>query len=104
VDPRESEFSRSRKEADVITIAILVATIPPIGIVIVIAMLRAGITREEADKSLRGAPATRASAMTRRMVGLYVRMPHQADATADGADRTAGQEHSGRRWPGDSGL
>lgn len=41
----------------------------------VIALLRAGIAREESDNSLRGEPATRASAVTRRMVSLYVRMP-----------------------------
>jgi len=58
-------------------IMFLVATISPIGIVVVLAMLRAGIAREESDNSLSGAPATLASALTRRTVGLYVRMPGQ---------------------------
>ena len=33
-----------------------------------------GIAREESDNSLRGKPATLAAALTRRMVGFYVRM------------------------------
>jgi len=48
----------------------------------VIGFLRAGIVREERDHSLLDRPATRASGITRRLVGLYVRSPRyviQAD-------------------------
>ena len=41
----------------------------------VIGFLRAGIVREERDQSLLDLPATRASGITRRLVGLYVRSP-----------------------------
>jgi hypothetical protein len=64
----------------VITIAILVAAISAIAIASVLTLLRAGIAREDSDQSLRRAPATRAAAMTRRMVGLY------ADPAADQTD------------------
>jgi hypothetical protein len=42
-----------------------------------IALLRAGIAREESDHSLLGGSPTRATAATRRVVGLYVRAPEQ---------------------------
>lgn len=58
----------------------------------VIALLRAGIAREESDHSLLGDPATRATAATRRVVGLYVRTPRQAVE----ADRCTGQRPA---WP-----
>ena len=40
-----------------------------------IGFLRAGIVREERDQSLLDLPATRASMITRRLVGLHVRSP-----------------------------
>ncbi len=59
----------------------MITTVLVVGILIacviarLIAFFRAGIAREEADRSLLGEPATRASAVTRRVVGLYVRTP-----------------------------
>jgi hypothetical protein len=53
----------------------------------VIVLLRSGIAREESDHSLLGDPATRATAATRRVVGLYVRTPER---TIEG-DRYPGQ-------------
>ena len=41
----------------------------------VIGFLRAGIVREERDQSLLDLPTTRASVITRRLVGLHVRSP-----------------------------
>jgi hypothetical protein len=46
----------------------------------VIAMLRAGIAREEADRSLLADPATASAKVTRRLVGLYVRAPERVTA------------------------
>jgi hypothetical protein len=54
----------------------------------VLALLRAGITREESDNSLRGKPATLAGALTRRMVGLYVRMPPTDNPLGDATNQT----------------
>lgn len=41
----------------------------------VVALVRAGVAREESDRSLLADPPTRAAAITRRAVGLYVRTP-----------------------------
>ena len=49
----------------------------------VIAMLQAGIAREEADRSLLADPATASAKVTRCLVGLYVRTPERPT----GADR-----------------
>lgn len=72
----------------------LVATVFVIGfIAAVIVVLRAGIAREERDRSLLDRPATRASGITRRMVGLYVRAPRyvvRADQAT--ANRRAGHQ------------
>ncbi len=71
-----------------ITVAIISAA-AAFGLAIaVIAVLQAGISREEADHSLLADPATRAASVTRRMVGLYVRTP---DRLAD-AGRFGGQD------------
>lgn len=43
-----------------------------------VALVRAGIAREESDCSVLGEPSTRAAAVTRRVVGLYVRAPQVA--------------------------
>ena len=54
----------------------LVAAAFVIGLIAaVVVLLRAGIAREERDRSLLDRPTTRASGVTRRMVGLYVRAP-----------------------------
>lgn len=59
----------------------------------VIVFLRAGIVREERDQSLLDLPATRASGITRRLVGLYVRSPrYSVEADEQMADRL--QHHS----------
>jgi hypothetical protein len=55
-------------------------------IVGVVALLRAGISREESDHSLRGGPQTRTATATRRVIGLYVRTP-------PGGTRVDGTEH-----------
>jgi hypothetical protein len=44
----------------------------------VVALVRAGVAREESDRSLLRDPPTRAAAITRRLVGLYVRTPEPA--------------------------
>ncbi len=54
----------------------------------VILLLRAGITREESDRSLLDEPATRAAKATRRVVGLYVRTPQRVTEADDLAART----------------
>ena len=53
-----------------------------------VALLRAGIAREESDKSLRSEPATLAALLTRYVVGLYVRMPQSAPPAGHTADQT----------------
>jgi uncharacterized protein YneF (UPF0154 family) len=75
-DPRGEEM---------ITIAIVVVALIVGAIVGAIALVRAGIAREESESSLRHEPPTRASAVTRRMVGHYVRTPksHSADDAAE---------------------
>jgi hypothetical protein len=66
-----------------ITIAIAVAAVV-LGLAFaVIAMLQAGIAREEADRSLLADPATASAKVTRCLVGLYVRTPERPT----GADR-----------------
>ena len=79
-----------------ITFAIVVAA-SVLGLALaVIVMLRAGISREEADHSLLADPTTRAASLTRRMVGLYVRTP---DRLTD-ADRSDGQDATRPgQWP-----
>ena len=71
-----------------IAMAIAVAAITAVLAVAVIALLRAGIAREESDHSLLASPRTRSALVTRRMVGLYVRTP---DRVAD-AGRFGGQD------------
>ncbi len=67
----------------------------------VIGLLRAGIVREERDQSLLDLPATHASGITRRLVGLYVRSPRYAvEADAKTADRP---EHHAAGHPCTSG-
>lgn len=53
-----------------ITIAILAAAFIAGASTATILLLRAGITREESDKTLFAPPMTRASAVTRRIVNL----------------------------------
>jgi hypothetical protein len=84
----------------VITIVVLIATIPAVVIVFAVALLRAGINREDADHSIYGPSPSRTSAMTRRVVGLYVRTPaagHQEDPRTDGRGSTAHLWPSGPR-------
>lgn len=53
-----------------LTIAILIVAIPAVLMLAMIALLRAGIAREESDSSLLHRPPTRAAALTRRIVGM----------------------------------
>jgi hypothetical protein len=71
-----------------ITFAILVTALVASVIAGVIALLRVGIGREESDQSFLGEPPTRAAAVTRCVVGLYVRTPQRLahdDQSADPA-------------------
>ena len=63
-------------------------------LIAIVALLRAGIAREDSDHSLRSEPPTLAAALTRRIVGLYASTPRDA-AQADPANgRTdTGQGH-----------
>ena len=68
-----------------ITIAILAAATISGAIAGLVVLLRLGIAREESDSSLHGVPATRAAALTRRMVGWHGPVPQripQADHPA----------------------
>ena len=66
-----------------------------------LALLRASIAREDSASSLLGEPRTRATAWTRRVVGVYVRTPwhvREPDAVADGTE-----EGHGHRPPTSAG-
>jgi hypothetical protein len=52
----------------------------------VVALVRVGIAREESDKSLPGAPTTRAGAATRRIVGWHADPPGRAAPGNRGTD------------------
>jgi hypothetical protein len=68
-----------------ITIAILTTVTISGAVAGLVVLLRLGIDREETDYSLHGEPATRAAALTRRIVGWRGPMPQspQADHPAD---------------------
>ena len=80
--------------------AITAAAVAAVLIASPIAVMRAGIVREESDRSLLGAPATRTASVTRRVVGLYVRAPRQVITTGHGtsapvpARRSPGHPHT----------
>jgi hypothetical protein len=58
----------------------------------VMLLLRAGINREESDRSLLDEPATRAATATRRVLSLYIRAPRRITEADDVAAQTdAGQ-------------
>jgi hypothetical protein len=72
---RCSERGRGRRAGQRIAIAVAAAAFV-LGLAFaVIAILRAGISREEADRSLLADPATASAKVTRCLVGLYVRTP-----------------------------
>jgi hypothetical protein len=79
-----------------IIIAIVVSAFIAGVIVGIIALLCAGIAREESKGSLRHGPPNQASAGTRRIVGLHVRMPPSTRAD-DQIDFTA--THTVRALP-----
>ena len=54
----------------IVTAAVLLTAFLAGAIAATIVLLRAGIVREESDKTLMGRPRTRASAVTRRIVDL----------------------------------
>ena len=73
-----------------IIMTILVAALFGILTAGVVALVRAGIAREESDRSLLCDPPTRAAAVARRVVGLYVRTPElatQSDLLRAGGSR-----------------
>jgi hypothetical protein len=59
----------------VITVTILAAALLGSVVVGLTALLSVGIAHEERNHSMLGQPATRAAAVTRQVVGLYVRAP-----------------------------
>jgi hypothetical protein len=64
-----------------ITITILATACTATATAVLVILLRLGIGREESDSSLHGEPATRAAALTRRIVGWHGPIPqHLADA------------------------
>jgi hypothetical protein len=71
-----------------ITIAIFAAALVVGAIAGVIVLLRVGIGREKYDEAFLDEPSTRATAVTRRVVGLYVRTPQCRTQADDAADRT----------------
>ena len=71
---------------------ILAAVVVASVLLAIVALLRAGIAREDSDYSLRSDPPTLAAALTRRIVGLYASTPVDA-AQADPAD---GQTDTGQ--------
>ena len=71
-----------------ITIAILAAALVTSVMAGAIVLLRVGIGREESEECLFDEPPTRTAAVTRRVVGLYVRMPEQVIQPDDAADQT----------------
>ena len=66
-----------------------------------LALLRASIAREDSASSLLGKPRTRATALTRRVVGLYVRTPRHVSEPDAVADRT--EKGHGHRPPKSAG-
>ena len=84
-----------------ITVAIVVAVVVATLAAGVIVMLQAGISREEADRSLLTDPTTAAAKATRCLVGLYVRTPERLTE----ADRHpgSGAPSSARKPPARSG-
>jgi hypothetical protein len=85
-------------------IAVLVTGAFMAGIMIgFIAFLRAGIAREESDRSLLVDPTTSASATTRRIVGLYVRTPRYvvpANPVSQLYARDDPEDATNCTWPG----
>ena len=61
-----------------IAIAILAIAFAAGVVVGVAALLRLGIAREESRRSLRGTPSAQSTVATRRVLGLYVRMPSES--------------------------
>jgi hypothetical protein len=73
------------------TIIAILGAIIAASLIAGVAFIRAGIAREESATSLLGKPPTRASAVTRRVIGLYVRTPEDATQTDNRA--TDGQDY-----------
>jgi hypothetical protein len=69
-----------------ITFAILAVALVTSVIAGAIALLRAGIGREESERSFLAEPPTLAAAVTRRVVGLYVRTPQRLAPDEQAAD------------------
>ena len=67
---------------------ILAAVVLASVLIAIVALVRAGIVREDSDYTLRGKPPTLAAALTRRIVGLYVRMPEDATQAHPTNDQT----------------
>jgi hypothetical protein len=59
---------RSRQMLIIVFLVAAIAAVAAVGLITVTVM---GVAREEADRSLHAGPSTRASALTRRIVGLH---------------------------------
>lgn len=80
-----------------IIVLIIIAVAPAVVLACVVALLRAWLRREDSGHSIKAAPATRTSAASRRIVGLYVRTP-----AADAEDRQLdGMVGAAGKWPSD---
>jgi hypothetical protein len=68
-----------------VTVAIAVLLIA-LGVLALLALVRAGIRDEERHMSLTSAPRTRIGAITRRLTGAGVRTPHAGPGTGQDPD------------------
>lgn len=68
---------------------IILAFVALAGLLIaIVALLRAGIAREDSEHSLRSQPPTLAAALTRRIVGLYASQPKDPTQAGPADDQT----------------
>ena len=91
---RWNAHGSDRRAEQVIIFAISAAVFIAGAMAGVIGLLRAGIVREERDQSLLDLPATRASVITRRLVGLHVRSPRYVIAADEETDAEPGASAS----------
>lgn len=87
-----------------ITALIVIAMAPAVVMACVVTLLRAWLRREDTGHSIKAAPSTRTSAVSRRIVGLYVRTPaaDAEDRQPDGLVGIAGRRPSDPAWPGNA--
>lgn len=76
-----------------ITIATLTAVFGVGLIAGLVALVQVGIAREEHDRSLLDEPSTLTAALTRRIVGLYVRTPRRIAVVDESASPAEAGRH-----------